>query len=118
MKIKLLLTFLACTLFVTGSYASFPVKRVNNTEISSSKEIKLSDSKKENVYLSPAAKAKGNYDPVTALVLGIFLWPLAIHRWYMGSPWYWNVLFIITFGGLTIWAMIDIIKLWIEVLRG
>jgi len=106
MKLKIILTLVSLLLVTSFSYASFPVKRVvaidNVTEINK-------DSAAE-VLVSPAAAGSEKSQGI-ALLLGIFLGGLAGHKWYLGNPWYINVLFIITLGGLGIWWIIDIIRI-------
>lgn len=46
-----------------------------------------------------------------AIVLLLTLGFLAGHRWYLGSPWIINLFFIMTLGGLGIWALIDLIRI-------
>lgn len=107
MKLKLLLTACLFMFALSNTYASFPVERtvktvstveVNNTQV------------EETVFVSPAAAA-GQKSQGIALLLWFFIGGLAAHRWYLGSPWYWNVLFIITLGGLLIWAIVDLIDI-------
>lgn len=45
-----------------------------------------------------------------SLILAIVLWPFGAHRWYLGKP-LTAFLQIITFGGLYIWAFVDIIRI-------
>jgi len=87
----------------TLSYASFPVKRVqvNQTTVNA-------DTETTSILVSPAA-ASGQKSQGVALLLWLFLGGLAAHRWYLGSPWYWNILFILTAGGLLVWAIVDLI---------
>ena len=102
MKFKLLLFFSILLLNMPMSYASFPVSRTAST----SETVAQGD----EVLTSPAifqdAKSQG-----VALLLWFFLGGLAAHRWYLGSPWYWNVLFILTLGGLGVWWVIDLIDI-------
>lgn len=100
MKFKLLLTFLLCFGVYSTSYASFPVQRV----------IETTDVMETTTFISPAAAA-GQKSQGVALILWIFLGGLAGHRWYLGSPWYWNLLFIVTLGGFFVWAVIDLIDI-------
>ena len=90
-------------LLLSGSitYASFPVQRVssNTTEITTDNaDIALE---------SPAASTAAGDDWVVALLLWFFLGGLAGHRWYLGSPIGWNILFILTLGGLGVWWIVD-----------
>jgi len=114
MKFKIILSMLALLLATSFSYASFPVERVATTTATATsgtdaktQTLTKSEAKKE-VLVSPAAAAAEKSQGV-AFLFWLLLWPFAAHRWYLGSPWYWNVLFIITFGGIGIWAIIDII---------
>ncbi|WP_317173264.1 TM2 domain-containing protein [Aestuariibaculum sediminum] len=60
--------------------------------------------------LTPIASAVGDN-----LVIGILLWfflgMLAGHRWYYGKPILWNIVFILTAGGLGVWWIIDLINM-------
>ena len=47
---------------------------------------------------------------LVALLLCLFIWPLAIHRFYVGKVGT-AILFIVTFGGLGIWALVDLIMI-------
>lgn len=106
MKLKLLLTAFLFTVAFSNSYASFPVERTVKTATT----IDGNNDVEEITYASPAAAA-GQKSQGIALLLWFFLGGLAAHRWYLGSPWYWNVLFIITLGGLLIWAIVDLIDI-------
>ncbi|MFT5102399.1 MAG: hypothetical protein ACI86C_000038 [Candidatus Latescibacterota bacterium] len=103
MKLKIILTLLVTVLTFTSSYASFPVVRtVTNTAISNVDVVE------EVALTSPAANSIANSNTfTTALLLWLFLGGLAAHRWYLGSPIGWNILFILTGGGLGIWWIID-----------
>ena len=103
MKLKLLLSIFVFSLAVNLSYASFPVQRsITATETLAAEVEEGGD------LFSPAATA-GQKSKGVALLLAIFLGFAAGHKWYLGSKWYWNVLFIITAGGAGIWWLIDII---------
>jgi len=106
MKLKIILSLLMLVLVTSFSYASFPVKRVaaidNTTEVN-----KTSDAE---VLVSPAAVGSEKSQGI-ALLLGIFLGGLAGHKWYLGNPWYINLLFIVTLGGLGVWWVIDMIRI-------
>lgn len=108
MKIKLLFTFLLFFVAVSNSYASFPVKRAATTVTENTIEVEDTQSSEE--MYSPAAAA-GQKSQGIALLLWFFLGGLAGHRWYLGSPWYWNILFILTLGGLGIWWIVDLIDI-------
>ena len=60
----------------------------------------------ENNLSSPAA-TNGGDNMIVAILLWFFLGGFAAHRWYAGKPVGWNILFILTFGGLGIWWLID-----------
>ncbi len=105
MRIKLTLSLIALMLgFGQLSFASFPVERTNTTTT----EIAMVDSAAETLT-SPAAVAMDRQ--LTAILLLLFLGIVAAHRWYLGSPIGWNILYILTLGGLGIWALIDLIDL-------
>lgn len=105
MKLKIILSLVMLLLVTSFSYASFPVKRVvaldNTTEIN--KNVA------SEVLVSPAAGSQKSQG--IALLLGVFLGGLAGHKWYLGNPWYINLLFIVTLGGLGIWWIIDMIRI-------
>ncbi|PTX45270.1 TM2 domain-containing protein [Christiangramia gaetbulicola] len=103
MKLKLLLSIFAFALATNLSYASFPVQR---TLVES--ETVTAQAEEEGELFSPAALA-GTRSQGVAILLLVFLGFAAGHRWYLGSPWYWNILFIITAGGLGIWWIVDLI---------
>lgn len=106
MNFKLLLTTLAMTLFsVIGMQASFPVVKT----VTQSQTTETVTSSEEEVLTSPAAAA--DYNKWIAVALWFFLGGFAAHRWYAGKPTGWNILFIVTFGGLFIWALIDLINI-------
>ena len=103
MKIKLLLSLLVVLLSYSTSYASFPVKRtVTKTE--------MTNNSSEATYTAAAATV-AEKDLVVGVLLWFFLGGLAGHRWYYGKPVGWNILFIVTLGGLGIWWIIDLINM-------
>lgn len=59
--------------------------------------------------ITPAAKA--GYDKWIAVALWFFLGVFAAHRWYRGKPTLYNIIYIVTLGGLGIWAIIDLINI-------
>jgi len=107
MKIKLLLSFLVVMLSYSTCYASFPVKRVKTTTLNT--EITTNESVEEVYAPAVAAKAKDKW--VGAALWFLLGWPFAAHRWYYNKPVWANILFILTIGGLGIWAIIDIINI-------
>ena len=53
---------------------------------------------------------------ITAILLCFFLGGLGIHRFYLGYTLI-GVIWLLTFGGVLIWAIIDLIKLIIDILK-
>ena len=105
MKAKLTMLFLVMFLCAGNvAFASFPVERTATTE-----QVTMDDTTANEVVSSPAAAA---YDKWVAVAFWFFLgWPFAAHRWYAKKPAGWNILFILTIGGLGIWAIIDLINI-------
>jgi len=102
MKTKLLLSFVVFLMAMATASASFPVKRVAKTVEST---VSVDPDFAEVIMTSPAVlKSK---DKSTAILLWVFLGGFAAHRWYLGSPIGWNILFILTLGGIGIWWIID-----------
>ncbi|AUC81659.1 TM2 domain-containing protein [Lacinutrix sp. Bg11-31] len=110
MKTKLFLTLLVFFVALTSSYASFPVERTVKTETTTSNSDTMDVSDVNQVLFTSPAVA-GSDDKWIGVALWAFLWPFAAHRWFHGSPIGWNILFIITFGGLGIWAIVDLINM-------
>ena len=106
MKIKIIFTIVALLMATSFSYASFPVKRV----IAKENYSQVAQGQGDEMLISPAATA-GNKSQGIALLLGVFLGGFAAHKWYLGNPWYINVLFIVTLGGLGVWWLIDMIRI-------
>ncbi|WP_242157432.1 TM2 domain-containing protein [Aestuariivivens sediminis] len=105
MKTKLLLTLLVTLFMFSASYASFPVKRTVST--STNTELSASDIE----VVEPVATLAPR-DKWVGVALWFFLgWPFAAHRWYYKKPVGWNILFILTIGGLGIWAIVDLINI-------
>ena len=50
-------------------------------------------------------------EKLITLLLWFFLGGLAAHRWYVGKPTGWNILFILTAGGCGVWAIVDLINI-------
>lgn len=98
-------------LSLSASYASFPVKRAvtaTTENVTSSEELTKSPE-----MSTPVARA-GQQSKGIALILWFFLGGFAAHRWYLKSPIGWNILFILTLGGLGIWWIIDLIDIFTE----
>jgi hypothetical protein len=110
MKTKILFSLLVMIFSVSASYASFPVPRTATAAVTT---INVdTETASELVLTSPAASSIVSDDTfLIAILLFLFLWPLAAHRWYLGSPIGWNILFILTFGGFGIWALVDLIDI-------
>lgn len=86
---------------VSTSYASFPVLRTVTTTTA------VDNTVEEVVLLESPAAAVASKDQTTAILLWLFLSLVAAHRWYLGSPVGWNILYILTFGGVGIWWIVD-----------
>lgn len=105
MKFKLLLSFLVVVLSYSTCYASFPVKRASTSTINS----EIATESYEDVY-TPLAAVKAK-DKWVGVALWFFLGIFAAHRWYYNKPTWANILFILTLGGLGIWAIVDLINM-------
>lgn len=103
MKKNLLLIVAFFTMFsMAPAYASFPV-------VQNQKEISVSESNTNDELSSPAV-AEGGKSQMTALLLCIFVGWLGIHRFYLGYIWQ-GVVQLLTFGGLGVWAIIDLVRI-------
>jgi len=104
MKTKFIISIVVVILGLTPMYASFPVTRtVSNVENNTTVSV---DNNDDTMLVSPAATAADD-DYLIAVLLWLLLGGFAAHRWYLGSPVGWNILFILTLGGLGIWWIID-----------
>jgi len=92
------------TLSTSSAYAGFPVLK-NTVETS---EMASSTESSDEVV---SAVAYAGYDKWVAVALWFFLGGFAAHRWYAKKPAGWNILFILTLGGIGIWAIIDLINI-------
>ncbi|MGB3607394.1 MAG: TM2 domain-containing protein [Psychroserpens sp.] len=110
MKFKILLSFLLLFGTVSLSHASFPVKRAATATVSTAQfdDASVSETSSSAMY-SPAANS-GN-DKWVGVALWFFLGVFAAHRWYYKKPVGWNILYIVTLGGLGIWAIVDLINM-------
>lgn len=106
MKIKLLLSLLVVFLTYSTVHASFPVKRTKTTNVNT--EVTANDS--EYTYTPVAAPAAGQ-DLTVGIILWFFLGWAAGHRWYYHKPTIYNILFIVTLGGLGVWWVIDLVNM-------
>lgn len=119
-KIKLALVAFVATIIITGGsvYASFPVKNEVKTEqntnsTSSTQNAELKSVEKsfvEKVSVKPA-KTQGDDEKLYTILFWLFTGFLAGHRWYRGKPAGQNILYILTFGGCGVWAIIDLINI-------
>jgi len=113
MKIKIMFSLMLLFLTSTSMFAvGFPVTRATSTTVENTIDTV------ENTFeiTSPAA-LKSQKSQGIALVLLLTLGLVAAHRWYLGRLWIYNVFFILTFGGLGIWALADLIGIfagWME----
>lgn len=104
-------------------FASFPVNKDNvkksNEKVESVEVNNLDNTASEIPNLSideesapnPAAAASDSNQMIILLLLWFFLGGLAAHRWYAKKPTGWNILFILTAGGLGIWWLVDMIHI-------
>tara|TARA_R110001583_G_scaffold179895_2_gene336852 strand:+ start:1106 stop:1441 length:336 start_codon:yes stop_codon:yes gene_type:complete len=106
MKFKLLLSLLLVLITYSNSYASFPVKRTVKTY---NEETEVVNQKAEVTYVPLAATVAK--DLTVGIILWFFLGWAAGHRWYYGKPAIYNILFIITLGGLGVWWVIDLVNM-------
>jgi len=105
MKIKLLLSLLVLLLTFSTSYASFPVKRTvktNNTEITNGNNA---------TEYTPITSSAPEQDLTVGIILWFFLGWAAGHRWYYHKPTLYNIIFILTLGGLGVWWVIDLVNM-------
>lgn len=120
MKIKLLLSCFVIVFAMTSTYASFPVKRAkltpvtlndNVTAIANANVANIAEVSSTSAVAITAIQSKSK-DKWVGTALWFFLgWPFAAHRWYYGKPVGWNILFILTIGGLGIWAIVDLVNI-------
>lgn len=121
MKKTLLLTAFF-GLFCMTLQASFPVNKTNVEKAGAEIEtlVSLDDFQpmqeinldvQADEALSPAAAAGSVDSKIVAILLALFLGWIAGHRWYAKKPAGWNILFIITGGGLFIWWLVDFINI-------
>ncbi len=106
MKIKLLLSLLVVFLTFSTSYASFPVKRTAN----SNAKTEITTGNTETEY-TPITSSVAGKDLTVGIILWFFLGWAAGHRWYYGKPTLYNILFIVTLGGLGVWWVIDLVNM-------
>lgn len=110
MKTKLTLALMSVFMMVSSlAFASFPVERQVTTQLVTL-ENGTSVEESTATLTSPAAVVWSENQTIATLLF-VFLWPFAAHRWFLKSPIGWNILFILTFGGLGVWAIIDLIDI-------
>ncbi|WP_426430234.1 TM2 domain-containing protein [Winogradskyella sp. HB-48] len=112
MKIKLFLSAFIIMLSLNASYASFPVKRA--VTATTTENITSSEEMTESTEMTTPIARAGQQSKGIALILWFFLGGFAAHRWYLKSPIGWNILFILTLGGLGVWWIIDLIDIFTE----
>lgn len=120
---KKLMIFTLLTIFSFSLNASFPVHKnkvekeelTKITENAESTVIQMESTQTDlnanfnlsaDEAISPAVSSGGETFIITIL-LWFFLGGLAAHRWYAKKPAGWNILFILTLGGLGVWWLID-----------
>lgn len=106
MKFKITLLFTFVMLAVTNTYAGFPVERATirlENSVNHEEEVTI------EVLTSPAAAALERQ--VVAILLWALLGGFAAHRWFLGSPIGWNILFILTGGFFIVGWVIDGIEI-------
>tara|TARA_R110002126_G_scaffold289578_3_gene444816 strand:- start:17368 stop:17739 length:372 start_codon:yes stop_codon:yes gene_type:complete len=97
-----LLAFLA---FSFNAEASFPVKKKTKTV-----EVVKGDTVEKIEVTSYAAVASSGKSQIVAALLCWIVGIIGIHRFYLGYTWQ-GVVQILTFGGLGIWTLIDLIRI-------
>ena len=109
---KVLFSLLAMLVIGSGTVeASFPVKKSNKEQsVEASVDADLALVQGEAVAETSDAGGFDSEDWIL-LALWFFLGGFAAHRWYAKRPIGWNILYILTFGGLGIWAIIDLIQI-------
>ncbi len=102
MRLKITLLFAFVLLAVTNTYAGFPVQR---TAVTAVEGVTLVEDDSAETLTSPAAVDADRQ--LIAILLWLFLGGFAGHRWYLGSPIGWNILFILTAGFFVVGWVID-----------
>lgn len=102
MKSKIIFSLMLLLLTSTTMFAvGFPVTRTAATAV---ENASISEESAADIT-SPAAAAADRQ--TVAILLWLFLGGLAAHRWYLGSPIGWNILFILTAGFFVVGWIID-----------
>ncbi|MFD2825998.1 TM2 domain-containing protein [Leeuwenhoekiella polynyae] len=104
MNFKIIFSLALLLMISTTTFAGFPVERVakTTTEVNAASEA-------SNELVSPAAVAADRQ--TVAILLWLFLGAFAAHRWYLGSPILWNIVFILTAGFFVVGWVIDGIEI-------
>tara|TARA_R110002020_G_scaffold143100_1_gene315280 strand:+ start:711 stop:1049 length:339 start_codon:yes stop_codon:yes gene_type:complete len=100
MNFKIILSLALLLMISTTTFAGFPVERKAKvtTELNTAEEA-------TSELVSPAAVAADRQ--TVAILLWLFLGAFAAHRWYLGSPILWNIVFILTAGFFIVGWVID-----------
>ncbi len=108
MKFKIILSLTLLLLTSTSMFAvGFPVTRTAVNAVENTVE------EENQVELTSPAAVEADRQLV-AILLWLFLGGFAGHRWYLGSPIGWNILFILTAGFFIVGWIID----GVEILTG
>lgn len=109
---KVLFSLLAMLVIGAGTVeASFPVKK-SNKEQTVEATVDADLALVQGEVVADTSDAGGfDSDDWILLALWFFLGGFAAHRWYAKKPVGWNLLYIFTFGGLMIWAIVDLIQI-------
>ena len=104
MNFKIIFSLALLLMISTTTFAGFPVERVAKatTEVNAAANT-------SSELISPAAVAADRQ--TVAIFLWLFLGAFAAHRWYVGSPILWNVIFILTAGFFIVGWVIDGIEI-------
>lgn len=90
-------------LFSVNANASFPVKKNSAAVENNIAGEKVNHS--DDIAVVGSGKSQ-----TTALILAIFIGTLGVHRFYLGYAWQ-GIVQLLTFGGLGIWSLIDLIRI-------
>ncbi len=131
MKSTLLLVVAFLFLGLSQTKASFPVNKEKAVEAVQKNQVENDQIvKSENNFatleqvqvstnntaeaITPVAADSG-YNKWVALAFWAFLnWPFAAHRWYAHKPAGWNILYILTLGGVGIWSIFDLVNILMD----
>jgi len=111
---KITLTLGIILFIVSTAMSAFPVKKKSaetpKTEVTESIQDQNVPEGNIGVALESEYSAAASSDSESkwiAVGLWFFLGGLAAHRWYAKKPVGWNILFILTLGGLVVWWLVD-----------